>query len=89
MPNLQSLRLDITIQQDENPPLPHKQDEIVVAALQPMKDVNAKLFMVEMNVEPSQGVWDRLGNVNFTVAVREREQNVEVYGGYTPLVIGD
>ena len=89
MPNLQSLRLDITIQQDDDSPLQHKQDEVMIGALQPLKDVNAKSFLVEMNVKPSQDVWDQLGNVNFAVAVREREQNVEVYGSYTPLVIGD
>jgi hypothetical protein len=89
MPNLQSLRLEITIQQDEDPPLPHKQDEIVVAALHPLKDVKAKLFVVEMNVEPSLEVWDQLGDVKFVVAVQERKQNVELYGSYTPLVIGE
>jgi hypothetical protein len=76
---LQSLSLDMNIQHEEDPPLSRETD-FVIKALQALKDVKARFFEVELNIEPSQEIWNRLGHVNFTVIVKKREQNTEVYG---------
>jgi hypothetical protein len=88
LPSLQSLSLDMNIQHDEDLPTPRDAD-LVIHALQPLKDVKAKFFKVELNIEPSQDIWDRLGHVNFTVVVKKREQNTEVYGKWPELSIRD
>ncbi|KAF2867469.1 hypothetical protein BDV95DRAFT_180536 [Massariosphaeria phaeospora] len=89
LPHLQSLRLDITFQHYDKPPVPQLTDTTAINALKPLKDIKAKLFEVELNFEPSQELWNRLGHVNFTVVVKQREQNTEVFGYQPRLKIGD
>jgi hypothetical protein len=78
---LDVLKLDIMC----SVPLEHSDyqtttDEIVLGALKPLKDLKAKVFTVEINVQPSVKVWTRLEEVNFTLEVTERPFKTEVYG---------
>lgn len=49
-------------------------------ALEPLKDITAQNFEVELNVEPSEETWERLGKIDFMTTKRRRPYNVEVYG---------
>lgn len=75
LPSLESLKLDITAQIDAR-----NLDSLLMAALNPLKSANAKVFEVELNVKPSPAVWDRLREANFVTTFRERPENVEAYG---------
>jgi len=89
LPRLQSLSFDITIQHDNDPPLDQETDHMVRKALDPLRRMEASSFIVEINSNPSPKVWEVLGHVNFTLVVKEREQNVKLYGTHPMMEIGD
>jgi len=74
IPDLDSLRLDIFIEEKYSP------DGTALEALRPLKRIQAKVFEVELNIDPSSYVRHFLGPINFAVFVRERPHNTELYG---------
>lgn len=55
-------------------------DNILRDILKPLKYLKATVFEVEINVEIPEKVWRDLGEVGFTVVVRERLYNKHVFG---------
>lgn len=82
IPRLDSLRVDIRCWAPNRTHrvLTAMHDHQVYSALIPLKNLNAKAFTIELNVQPSLEVWERLGEVNFVLNVRERPVDDEVYG---------
>jgi hypothetical protein len=75
LPNLQSLRLGISIQRYKDLVFSPTMDEIVVATINPLKGVKAKIFEVEIDEEISQSVWDQCSNADFKISVRTRDDS--------------
>ncbi|KAF2114465.1 hypothetical protein BDV96DRAFT_647169 [Lophiotrema nucula] len=83
LPNLDSLKLEMIVRWDSweavNTSPARKPDRILMAALEPLKTITAKVFIIELDMEPSESVWDYLGPVNFVTVIRERKWNLDVY----------
>lgn len=79
---MDSLRLDVIAQVTicEPPHPPDLLDYLLTTALEPLKSIKARIFEVELNIEPSQKVWNTLGHVNFVTVLRERAYNVRLWG---------
>jgi hypothetical protein len=73
--NLQTLRLDISIQRYKELVFPPTMDEIVAATMKPLKGVNAKIFEVEIGEGISQNAWDQLRNTDLQISVRLRDDS--------------
>lgn len=88
LPQLDSLKLDIVFKITSGyAHLSHRMNNLFTRALGPLKNVKAKVFEVESNVQPAPEVWASLGRVNFKIVVRERELNERLYGGNPRLEI--
>ena len=73
--NLQSLRLDIFVHVK-----PRHMDFILAEILVPLKSINVIIFEVELNCEPSPKAWLDIGKVPFTLIMRTRDLNVQLFG---------
>ncbi|KAF2820118.1 hypothetical protein CC86DRAFT_361784 [Ophiobolus disseminans] len=88
LPNLQSLTFDMTLKWREK--LRACQLNYgLEAALLPLLGINAKSFIVEVDMSPSQEVRDALGHVNFVLVVKERPRTHPLYHHSPILDIGD
>jgi hypothetical protein len=77
---LETLKLDIMVEfiawrQSST----HNTELILMNALKLMRSVPARVFEVEINIDPPQTFWNTLGEVDFVVTITKRKYNKQVY----------
>lgn len=78
--SLDSLTFDIIADYvySKSTPIAYK-ERILKSALEPLENLKARVFEVEVNLMVTQSFLDSLGDVNFTVKVRKRDLNNELF----------
>lgn len=81
IPNLASLKLDISVQVVRHGvSVSERTDNLLRAALVPLRIAKAKVFEVELNTKLSQDVEKCLVGATFLISLKDRGSNVRLYG---------